>query len=275
MKVKKQLPTPKKVCEKCGRTLPFSAFRRWKNQHGEGYENTCNECKQLIKDGKPIVTLEQVADLQARRIASIVHASMYCQFAIQELFTEAILDHASTIKAHRFYSKQAKQLFNKIVETRAKYEIKVGTHYDDDSVEKIDNMAEAFLQDQREQRMQIYYALANHYAKKNHPERHLITAVEYIFCMGAVLKAYRELFNKKMQKYGITREGINKFNVDVAVNNTFQLAELCRKQYHYDHPTKEEAPHLYQAADNLMSRIDLFIKEQTEDTYKFYLQAQA
>lgn len=70
---------------------------------------------------------------------------MYCQFAIQELFTEAIHNHANTIKAHRFYSKQAKQLFNKIVETRAKYEIKVGTHYDDESVEKLDNMVEAFL----------------------------------------------------------------------------------------------------------------------------------
>lgn len=77
-----------------------------------------------------------------------------------------------------------------------------------------------------------------------------------------------------MQKYGITRENINKFNVDVAVNNTFQLAELCRKQFHYDHPKQEEAPHLYQAADNLMTKIDRFITYQTEDTYKFYLNAQ-
>ena len=32
------------ICPKCGRTLPLSAFRKWKNQHGEGYCKVCKQC---------------------------------------------------------------------------------------------------------------------------------------------------------------------------------------------------------------------------------------
>lgn len=33
------------TCPECGRTLPLSAFRKWKNQHGEGYCKVCKHCQ--------------------------------------------------------------------------------------------------------------------------------------------------------------------------------------------------------------------------------------
>lgn len=32
------------TCPECGRTLPLSDFRKWKNQHGEGYCKVCKQC---------------------------------------------------------------------------------------------------------------------------------------------------------------------------------------------------------------------------------------
>lgn len=92
-KKKAQPPRPMKVCEKCGRTLPLTAFKRWKNKSAEGHEGTCKECKQLIKEGKHITTAEEVADAIAKRKVAMEHATMYVQLAIQSLVTEAMLDY--------------------------------------------------------------------------------------------------------------------------------------------------------------------------------------
>lgn len=32
------------TCPECGRTLPLSEFRKWKNQHGEGHCKVCKQC---------------------------------------------------------------------------------------------------------------------------------------------------------------------------------------------------------------------------------------
>lgn len=33
------------TCPECGRILPLSAFRKWKNQHGEGHCKVCRQCQ--------------------------------------------------------------------------------------------------------------------------------------------------------------------------------------------------------------------------------------
>lgn len=272
MKVKKQQPTPKKVCEKCGRKLPFSAFKRWKNKHAEGHESICKECKQLMKEGKPIRTVEQVADLIVIRAQAVTFTTVFYQILIQSLLTEAILDHKDKIKAHPFCAHKAKKFLLDADKSRIVYERKMLQHYDDATMDRFDEAVDEFLNDMKDKRTQIYYANANYFAKIEHPERHLITRIEFMRCMANVVKNYRKLFVEKMRKYNLSLNNINKFIVDVAVNNIFSLADECKRKYKYTLPSEADAPHLYTAGRNLYNAIDRAYEKHLEVTYKGYLE---
>ena len=259
-----------KVCEKCGRTLPLTAFKRWKNKSAEGHEDTCKECKQLIKEGKKITTVQEVTDAIAKRKVAIEHATMYVQLAIQSLVTEAMLDYKAKIKAHPFCRQQAKRCLNEADKHAELYDKRMVRNYSDETMEKLDDMTQAFLTDVKDKRTQMFYALANHFAKANHPERHLITMVEYLFNVADIVKLYRNLFTEKFNYYGIPKHRLNAFEIDGALLKIDELATLCRKQYRYDNP-EPTCQHLQQAMNNLCRAIDSFYKEQTEDTYKFYI----
>lgn len=269
-KKKEQPPKPMKVCEKCGRTLPLTAFKRWKNKSAEGHEGTCKECKQLIKEGKKITTVQEATDAIANRKVAIEHATMYVQLAIQSLVTEAMLDYKAKIKAHPFFRQQAKRCLNEAEKHAELYDKRMVRHYSDETIEKLDDVSQAFLADVKDKRTQMFYALANHFAKANHPERHLITMVEYLFNVADIVKLYRNLFTEKFNHYGIPKHRLNAFEIDGALLKIDELARLCRKQYKYDNP-EPHCEHLQQAMNNLCRVIDSFYKEQIEDTYKFYI----
>lgn len=268
MKIREK-PIDTKVCDACGRTLPLTHFRKWKNQYAEGVLSTCEECRRRKKECLPIVTVEDVADAIARRKTAIEHATVYVQFLVHSLMTEAIIENIRKIRQHSFFRQRAKQLVIAIYSDYKRYDNAMINFYSDDTIEKLDDMQQHFLQDVKDQRTQVFYAIANHYAKINHKERNLITMVEYLYYTAELVMVYRNNFIQKFNKYSIPFNKLNAFELDRALLKCRELANLCRRQYSYEQ-CEAQCPHLTTALTNLCNKIDYIYKKQVEGTCAYY-----
>lgn len=258
----------KKICDTCGFARSVYDFPKWKNQYKSGRRTTCKRCLKKKKLGEEIFTAEQVADYLAKWKTAFNHSMVYVQFCVQGLLTEEILQYRKAIMEHPIFRHEIKRHFNVIEKLRNDYDKKIGRHYDDRSVELIDDHVEHFVNCIKDKRTQMYYGIANHYCKQNHPERHIITIVEYLNSIAEILAYVRTEAVNKLNKHQISLEAISAFTLDNALVHLTSMTKLCRKQLKYEAP--DECEHLNTAMKNLVRVIDTFFNKQVDATQRLY-----
>ena len=259
-----------KVCDKCGRTLSLSNFPRWKNKHSEGYQKVCKECQQAMKEGKNIVHVSRIQAAFVRLQDAIGHATMFTLHTVQTLLTEAILDKKDELFRSSLYRFKPKQLINKIVECSEEYEHHKLYHYDERTNDVIDDLGNQLLKDCKDMRTQIFYAIANFYAKQNHPQREVIDIIVFWKYIGEVLKHYLLEFSAMFSRYNLNHAKLYEFAIDDVIINVDALADVTSRQLHYEFPTEETCPHLFTAIDNMHRKVVKFYKERIDGSRQVF-----
>ena len=248
-------------CDKCGGSLPPNHFPRWKNKHGEGLRSTCKNCLDRIKRGLPIQDAHYWKDLDNKLLEAVDHSSLYVQFLVQEIITEGIRDHRKTIENHKFYAREVKKLFSDACKRVKDYDIKVGRHYSEDNLDKIDNCCQHFINDIKDLRTQLYDVIAKEYA--GHKDKKLICSVEYLNASAIVVKAFYEIAKEKYAIAGLSRCHLDEFSVHGAGQRCIEVAKLCRKLYRYNSPITHE---LHEVMARIVHKIDRTYLAQMLDT---------
>ncbi len=158
--------------------------------------------------------------------------SVSIQLMVQGLFTEEILTHRHALKKSKFYRQRFKKLLN-TAEDVVKHNDLYVAHSFCDELDTHDEELNAWLDVVREQRMTMYYAIANYYAKQNHPYRGEITIVEYLRTMASILKLVLFNINERHKALNITRAILGNLAIDQAFTAIFEMTGELRKQLRY------------------------------------------
>jgi hypothetical protein len=248
----------------------MSSFRRWKNQYAEGHYKVCKECQQALKEGKNIVHVSRIQAAYVRLQDAIGHATMFTMHTVQTLLTEAILDKKGALFRSSLYKFKPKQLINKIVECSEEYERHKLYHYNQDTNDVIDDLGNQLLKDCKDMRTQIFYAIANFYAKQNHPHREVIDIIVFWKYIGEALKHYLLEFSAMFSKYNLNHAKLYEFAIDDVIINVDALADVTSRQLHYQYPTEETCPHLFTAIDNMHRKVVRFYQERIDNSRQVF-----
>ncbi len=151
---------------------------------------------------------------------------------VQGLLTEEILTHRHALKKSKFYRQRFKQLLNIAEEVAQRNNVYVA-HALNKILDEFDNEMDNWFEIVREQRMTMYYAIANFYAKQNHEYRGEITIVEYLRSIASIVKLVLHNINERHKHLNITRAQLGDFAMDQAIESLFGMTTELRKQIHY------------------------------------------
>lgn len=158
--------------------------------------------------------------------------SVSIQLFVQGLLTEEILTHRHALKKSKFYRQRFKKLLN-TAEDVVKHNDLYVAHSFGDELDTHDEELDAWLDVVRDQRLTMYYAIANYYTKQNHPYRGEITIVEYLKAMASIVKLVLFNVNERHKALNITRAALGDYAIDQAFSAIFEMTGELRKQLRY------------------------------------------
>ena len=176
-----------------------------------------------MKEGKTIVHVSRIQAAYVRLQDAIGHATMFTLHTVQTLLTEAILDYQGKLESSSIYRFKPKQLIRKIVECAEEYERHKLYHYNQATNDVIDDLGNELLKDCKECRTQIFYAIANFYAKANHPQREVIDIIVFMKYIGEMVKHYLLEFSQMFSKYDLDHKKLYEFAIDDVIINVEPL----------------------------------------------------
>lgn len=170
--------------------------------------------------------------LSAESKNEIYLRSLSIQLMLQGLLTEEILTHRHALKKSKFYRQRFKKLLN-TAEDVVKHNDLYVAHSFGEELETHDEELDRWLDVVREQRLTMYYAIANYYAKQNHPYRGEITIVEYLKAIASIVKLVLFNVNERHKALNITRAALGDYAIDQAFTAIFEMTGELRKQLRY------------------------------------------
>jgi hypothetical protein len=186
--------------------------------------------------------------------------SVSIQLFVQGLLTEEILTHRHALKKSKFYRQRFKKCLNTAEKEAISNDLLVA-RFLKHQLEDFDETTERWLEIVREQRLTMYYSIANYYAKQNHEFRGEITIVEYLRSMAGIVKLVLHNINERHNQLGITRANLGDFAIDNVFSCIFQMTMDLRQQLRYKPIALEDDESYKISCRTLAKKINQYLYE--------------